>query len=528
MPLRRKLLTSFIGVASLILLVGITGIIISLTVASSFGTVLSTTAPAIGALLRASAAAGNMREIAYSYSFLAVNLDSANAEDVATVDAEFVLLMAGLDEYRAVTQQPTYYEDIASSADALYQVILELMRFADTGVASELIGNQFEAVEAAELTYDTALEEALNVETSTSITSINTSGQIALAGAAIYIVAMISGILIAIILGVVVSRQIVNRVRQLQTVAEKMMSGDYAQRAQMTTGDEIGQLGSAFDIMAASIQKRDEDLSTINQTLEKRVDERTQELRAATLEAQEASRLKDEFLSLMSHELRTPLNAIIGFQGIVLMVGGVSERSKHMLQRAQANADRLLELINDILDVSRIESGRLALVNTDVALVPFMQRLQERMSVLADQKHLAFTVDVGRSVPETISIDEDAITKILTNLLGNAFKFTDHGSVKVRLNRSGDDLVIAVKDTGIGIPSHMQHIIFERFRQVDGSSTRTHGGSGLGLSIVQKLCFAMGGTVQVESAVGEGSTFTVVLPLNLLETRPADVQELAS
>ncbi len=129
--------------------------------------------------------------------------------------------------------------------------------------------------------------------------------------------------------------------------------------------------------------------------------------------------------------------------------------------------------------------------------------------------------NIDPSVPPQILVDEDAITKIITNLLGNAFKFTDQGSVTLKLTQIGTNLVIAVKDTGIGIPMHMHQMIFERFRQVDGSSKRVHGGSGLGLAIVQKLCMAMNGTVQVQSVVGEGSTFTVTLPMEAVTEKVA-------
>ena len=175
------------------------------------------------------------------------------------------------------------------------------------------------------------------------------------------------------------------------------------------------------------MQKRDLDLSTANNVLEKRVEERTKELRVATREAQEASRLKDEFLAIMSHELRTPLNAMIGFQGILLMTAKLDDRSLHMIRRSQANANRLLTLINDILDVSRIESGRMQFVNSDISLSDLIERLQSQMGVLADEKDLDFNVKLDPALPPTISIDEDAITKIVTNLLGNAFKFTGKG-----------------------------------------------------------------------------------------------------
>jgi signal transduction histidine kinase len=271
---------------------------------------------------------------------------------------------------------------------------------------------------------------------------------------------------------------------------------------------------------AAIVSEAKTNLEATNVALEKRSEElevANTELQKATLEAHEASRLKDEFLAVMSHELRTPLNAIIGFQGILLMNGKLEERATHMIQRAQANAKRLLSLINDILDISRIESGRLQLTPVDVSIAQSLEAWRAEMSVLAEQKGLAFSVNVDQSMPAKIYADEDAVTKIVTNLVGNAFKFTEQGEVVLDLRRSNGDWIIKVSDTGIGIPVHMQQIIFERFRQVDGSAKRKYGGSGLGLAIVYNLCKAMNGTVTVQSVPNKGSTFTVTLPLETTE-----------
>ncbi len=331
------------------------------------------------------------------------------------------------------------------------------------------------------------------------------------------------GLIVAIIvsIGLLVQKTISQPIDHLQQVATLMSAGDYTQRAPVESRDEIGQLSTAFNLMVDAIQQRDSDLTSSNEMLEKRIDERTKELRIATREAQEASRLKDEFLAIMSHELRTPLNAMIGFQGILLMTAKLDDKAQHMVRRAQANAHRLLTLINDILDVSRIESGRMQFVKSEVSLPDLVERLQSQMSVLADEKKLTFAAEIDPDVPPVILIDEDAITKIITNLLGNAFKFTEKGGVNLNLSQRNNNLVIAVRDTGIGIPTHMHNAIFERFRQVDGSSNRTHGGSGLGLAIVQKLAMALNGTINVQSAVGEGSTFTVMLPLEVVSEKVA-------
>jgi signal transduction histidine kinase len=233
----------------------------------------------------------------------------------------------------------------------------------------------------------------------------------------------------------------------------------------------------------------------------------------------ESNRLKDEFVATVSHELRTPLNAIIGFQGIIKMKGGLAEDTQRMLDRAQANAQRLLALINDILDMSKIEAGKFEFLPVTVPIAKMVDRWQSHVEVLANQKELDFQVRIAAGLPETVTIDEEAVTKVATNLLSNAFKFTEKGTVSLDVSPGeAGEWLIAITDTGIGIPESAIGHIFESFRQVDGSMQRAYGGTGLGLSIVQRLCQAMGGDVQVKSTLGQGSTFTVRLPLRMQTT----------
>lgn len=222
---------------------------------------------------------------------------------------------------------------------------------------------------------------------------------------------------------------------------------------------------------------------------------------------------KDQFLATMSHELRTPMNAIMGYSSIALQREGVPENVRNMLQRVLVNSDRLLRLITDILDISRINAGRVQLVHDPYALHKLVKGWAQDFSRPIAEKGLIFDFRMDESLPVTAVGDEERITQIANNLLSNAIKFTDEGKIGLYVTRTDDKLVIRVTDTGIGIPQTYQHLIFEEFRQVDMTPERRHGGTGLGLAIVQKLCILMGGTVVVESEVGKGSTFTVTLPL---------------
>lgn len=247
------------------------------------------------------------------------------------------------------------------------------------------------------------------------------------------------------------------------------------------------------------------------------------QLKIANQRAEEATRLKSEFLSTMSHELRTPLNAIIGYSGIISsgMSGTVDEKSMRMIKRIQDSGQHLLMLINNILDISKIEAGRLTIVRDKTYVRDVTDGLQEQLQVLADKKQIAFDISVDDSVPDYLMIDSERVTQIMINLLSNAIKFTEEGSVKLDMKWQHGNLNMKASDTGIGIPAHSLEYIFDEFRQVDGSSKRNVGGTGLGLSIVRKFAEAMDGTVTVESTLGEGTVFTVVIPAETVEEKVA-------
>ncbi len=254
--------------------------------------------------------------------------------------------------------------------------------------------------------------------------------------------------------------------------------------------------------------------------LEQKVKERTEELEGANLQIAAASRHKSEFLANMSHELRTPMNAIIGFTRLVM------RRSKDVLpakqyenlQKILISADHLLALINDILDLSKIEAGRMEVHASRFEIEPLIDLCLRTVEPIVRSERLRLEKNVETDLPP-IFADQDKLRQILMNLLSNAIKFTEEGAITVTARRCDARIAVAVSDTGIGIPEHDQALIFEEFRQADSSTTREYAGTGLGLSISRHLAQLMGGDIIVESTMGVGSTFTVSLPLE--ETVPA-------
>lgn len=240
------------------------------------------------------------------------------------------------------------------------------------------------------------------------------------------------------------------------------------------------------------------------------------ELAKARKQAEDATRLKSQFLATMSHELRTPLNAIIGYTEIQLagMTGEMTREQRDYQERVLVNAEHLLQLINDVLDISKIEAGRLDIVERPFYIAEWVDEITAQTEGLAREKGLRYEVLLDERMPKRIIGDSARVKQIALNLLSNSIKFTDQGFVRMQIRKHGKDAwKLMVEDTGIGIPSHLLETIFEEFRQVDSSSRRKQGGTGLGLAIVRRLALMMGGNVRVQSQLGEGSVFTVILPL---------------
>ena len=231
----------------------------------------------------------------------------------------------------------------------------------------------------------------------------------------------------------------------------------------------------------------------------------------------ELENMKSMLVSMVSHELRTPLGAIIGYGEILQeqIYGPLTERQINLVERLIANAQRLVSLVNDLLDRARLEAGKLKLQSVSFSPRQLLDDLLSTTTPIAKAKHLEVVTHIAPTVPGALQGDPQRLLQILINLVGNAIKFTDQGAITVKLDRPDEaHWSLQVSDTGMGIAPDEQEHVFDVFQQADSSITRQHGGAGLGLSIVKQLVTLMGGTIELVSVVGQGSLFTVTLPLN--------------
>ncbi len=336
-------------------------------------------------------------------------------------------------------------------------------------------------------------------------------------------------ILLSIITLFVLDNTIIQPISRLTSISRTISDTGELNQSIPTDGEgEIGELSRSFSTMISRLQEEGnarkqaiEELSRYRDHLSDLVQERTlqleqvnQSLREAKEHAEDADRLKSAFLATMSHELRTPLNSIIGFTGIILqgLAGPLNDEQNKQLGLVQTSARHLLALINDVLDISKIEAGELNIANEQVQMVPSIESVVKTMEPLAQQKGLTIQADLD---PDTgvVTGDQRRIEQVIMNLMSNAIKFTDKGTVTIQSRNTGGEIVLSVQDSGIGIREEDLETLFRPFHQVDSGTTRKHEGTGLGLSISKRLIELHGGKITVSSIVGEGSTFTVILPV---------------
>ena len=337
--------------------------------------------------------------------------------------------------------------------------------------------------------------------------------------------ALVTAILAMVASYAIVRYVIVKPVKHLRDVSDAIAAGKLTVRAQIQTGDDFEELAHAFNRMLHNLVAMQQELRAVNHDLDRKVDELAQ----ANLALFEMNRLKSDFLATMSHELRTPLNSIIGFSEVLSGSDQLNERQKRYATNIQTSGKMLLGMINDILDLAKIESGKMEVRTEDFSIRDVCEALASLARPIAERKNIDLECRLDEAIP-LMRQDPGKLRQVLYNLLSNAIKFTPEGGrVSLKAHAEGRFVVISVGDTGIGIAEEDRETIFEKFRQAgkpgqgDGVLTREHQGTGLGLSIVRELTKLLGGDVHLESRPGQGSTFTIKIPLQLPGNRKFEV-----
>ncbi|MDO0821933.1 ATP-binding protein [Desulfosporosinus nitroreducens] len=325
-----------------------------------------------------------------------------------------------------------------------------------------------------------------------------------------YLSILIGGLIItisAILVSIFTSLSITNPIKMLIAATENITKHNYQTPIQLTTDKDLDVLIKNFNLMLIAIQTREDELCVKNEAIQVQMNE-----------ANEANRLKGQFLANVSHELRTPLNSIIGFTTRVIKKSGdiLPATQLENLKIVKEEAYHLLDLISNLLDYSKMEAGKMNIQIETFNLNDAIVEVNDMTKTLVESKNLEYQCEI-LSIENNMIIKSDRlkIKQILINLISNAIKYSEKGTIKIQVDRILNDYCIKVKDQGIGIAAENLQNIFDEFRQVDGSYTRKAGGTGLGLSITKNLVELLGGRIEVTSSLGMGSCFTVYLPIDL-------------
>lgn len=508
-------------------------------VTQSFGEITTTVSPSLILIGQIKTQANTMIAEAVSASLL---IQTSNEHDIELDDIELAAIEeleensseengeAGEEDvegeiaqfFYAYTEAQTLLENLGelhtdehvselqSAIDVLYDQSRDLIQMTIYAAPGEDIIEQKELMEISEDIIGDYLAE-LTAEEQTLLTTLEDTAH---STSDIVLSLSISSLILTLIMMIgayyLVRRGMINPLTRLQQTATQIAAGRYDLRTTEKSPGEIGDLERSFNTMLGVIDQRNVLLAKSNEELAISV----KDAEAARDKAEHADRVKSSFLASMSHELRTPLNAIINFSKFVAQgdLGPVNEEQKETLDEVVDSARHLLNLINDVLDMSKIESDSLNLfIQDNVDISEILVGAAKTVSSLVAEKPVEIKVDIQPNMPN-IAVDRQRLRQIIINLLGNATKFTEEGTVTLSAHIEGEEVLISVRDTGVGIAPEDHEAVFEAFKQTE-SGIRQGGGTGLGLPITKNLVNLHGGRIWLDSALGEGTTFSIVLPI---------------
>ena len=402
-------------------------------------------------------------------------------------------------------------ERVRGNYERLVQVVTRTTEFIRAGKTAE--GLKFLYTEADPLAarLERVINELVNRAEADMVSAADISSQAyRVSQYAVTGIALVS-VLLALLLGYAISRSLTVPLKEMHTSFKAIAAGQFAGRLEVVNRDEMGDLADNLNRMSADLDR-----------LYRQLEEAKRRSEEASEQAEKANHAKSQFLANMSHELRTPLNAILGYTELILdnMFGEVPEEIREVIERVDNNGRHLLGLINDVLDLSKIEAGALTLSLADYSMKEVLNTVITAVEALAAAKNLVLKTEVPPDLPLGRG-DEQRLVQVLLNLVGNAIKFTDEGEVSLQVCASNSEFLVSVTDTGSGIAEADQQKIMEEFQQADTSSTRKKGGTGLGLAIAKHMVEMHGGRLWVESRLGKGSTFSFTLPVRVEEPKEA-------
>jgi signal transduction histidine kinase/CheY-like chemotaxis protein len=444
---------------------------------------------------------------------------SPDPQTLDTAQRELNLFSYDLERLQFVAQnQPDLLQQVSADNKQFIAVMTQVIELSRAGKSTQAHDLQLKQASPLADDLQRLTNELVNRAQSDGVTRVDQNNKAFIASQRLVIGFAAGSIALALILGFAISWSLIAPVRQINDRLSEIAAGDFGHHVEVPNRDELGPLTANLNHMNDELGRLYAELNDRNRDLTEALAENTRllhELEEKSKQLEIASRHKSEFLANMSHELRTPLNAIIGFSDVLLekMFGDLNARQADYLQDILSSGRHLLDLINDILDISKVEAGRMELERTSFSLAEILEHGLRMIRERAGRHDIALNLDIDPSLG-LIAADERMVKQVVVNLLSNAVKFTpDRGQIAVRAQREDGEVRVSVRDTGLGIAAEDQARIFDEFQQAKQVGSKSGEGTGLGLTLSKKFVELQGGRIWVDSQIGHGSTFTFTIPL---------------